>query len=80
MNKQCITQAVRDLLTSARNRGTEQGVLVYTRILEMLENADNESDVAGIRHKLCQALDGIEAHGDFTDTEFIIVQNLRGPP
>ena len=78
MNKELIAQAVRELLTSARNRGTDQGVLVYTNVLQMLEEAEKQGQIDEIQNRLNQALRGIEAHGDLTDVEFAIVRMLRG--
>lgn len=78
MNTESIAQAVRDLLASAKNRNTDQGVVVYTNILKMLEEAETPGQVNEIREELNRALTGIEAHGDLTDSEFAIVRRLRG--
>ena len=78
MSKEAIVQAVSELLVSAQSRGTTQGVLVYSGILRMLEGATSPSQIEQIKLKLNEALRGIEAHGDFTESEFAIVRKLRG--
>jgi pectate lyase len=77
MKKETIIAAVCALRDSAKARGTEQGVVVYARVLQMLESAETSKDVEDVRIKLNQALMGIEAHGDLTDAEFTIVRKLR---
>ena len=77
MEKKLIEEAVVALLESAANRETKQGVLVYTKILEMLASAKSAGEVEEIRNKLNQTLVGIEAHGHLTKEEFEIVRNLR---
>jgi hypothetical protein len=72
-----IHQAVTFLLNSARNRDTSQGVLVYTKILEMLDAASDEQAVVELLGKLNRSLEGMEAHGHFTEQEFERVILLR---
>ncbi|QDT82776.1 hypothetical protein [Gimesia chilikensis] len=67
--QQEIYDAVSFLLESAKDRNTSQGVLVYTKILELLDNSRNEKEVQEILGKLNRSLAGIEAHGWFTDEE-----------
>jgi hypothetical protein len=77
MTKLEIHNAVSFLLQSARDRGTTQGVLVYTKILEMIDNSQDEKTMREVLGKLNRSLVGIEAHGDFTDEEFEKVLLLR---
>ena len=77
MRKALIEEAVRTLLNSANTRGTQQGVLVYTKVLEMLAAATREEQVNEITQMLNSSLTGIEAHGSFTAEEFVIVRKLR---
>ncbi len=75
--KQEIYDAVSFLLESAIDRNTSQGVLVYTKIIEQLDNSKNEKEVQEILGRLNRSLAGIEAHGWFTDEEFKRVLLLR---
>ena len=77
MKKEMIIEAVQQLLASAQARRTNQGVLVYTRVLQMLELAKDSTEIEEVRSKLNKALVGIEAHGDLTESEFVIIRNLR---
>ncbi len=75
--QQEIYDAVSFLLESAKDRNTSQGVLVYTKILELLDNSRNGKEVQEILGKLNRSLAGIEAHGWFTDEELKRVLLLR---
>ncbi len=77
IDKNDILEAVSFLLRSANERGTSQGLVVYTKIVEMLNDAKDNDTVEEILGKLNRALAGIEAHGDFTDKEFEKVLFLR---
>ncbi|MGE4488635.1 MAG: hypothetical protein AB7E95_03715 [Kiritimatiellales bacterium] len=77
MEKEFIKKSVNDLLASAKKRGTNQGVLVYTSVLRMLEEVTSQSQVDEIKAILNKALSGIEAHGDLTKEEYTVVQKLR---
>ena len=77
MDKDQIIEAVRTLRDSAVNRKTEQGMLVYTKTLEILAAAKTVEQVEEIRTKLNHALFGIEAHGYLTKDEFEVVCRLR---
>ena len=48
MNKQKIRALVNSLLNSAKHRGTNQGVIVYTKALEMLQSATTDQEVEEI--------------------------------
>lgn len=76
-SKNEILEAVSFLLQSANERNTSQGVLVYTKIIEMLGDAKDGQEVAEILGKLNRSLSGMEAHGDFTDDECERVLFLR---
>ena len=77
MDKSKIVSAVQSLLSSAQDRGTDQGVLVYTSVLDLLDRATVDAEIRDILGKLNRSLTGIEAHGHFTDEEFCVVQFLR---
>ena len=77
MNKQLIKALVEALLLSAENRGTNQGVLIFNKVLELLEQSNTHDESVEILCKLNKALVGIEAHGDLTDDEFTVVRQLR---
>ncbi|QDU49584.1 hypothetical protein [Gimesia panareensis] len=72
-----ICEAVSFLLESAEDRGTAQGILVYTTFLEMIESARDGTAVQELLGKLNHNLAGIEAHGDFTPEEYKQVLFLR---
>jgi hypothetical protein len=79
MNKKLkIAEYTKALLDSAIKRGTKQGVLVYTSILDELIDKIDSSDIDNILNKLNNALIGIEAHGDLTNEEYLFVKKLRG--
>lgn len=78
MNKKNeLLKSVRYLLDSARSRGTSQGVKVYEIALDQILNAESESDFNDILHRLNKALAGIEAHGGFTNAEYLVVRDIR---
>jgi hypothetical protein len=77
ITKSEIYQAVSYLLESAKNRDTSQGVLVYTKFLDMIDAAQDDKAVRELLVRLNRSLAGIEAHGDFTDEEFKRVLFLR---
>lgn len=79
MEKEILRQAVHELLSSATKRGTTQGVIVYTNVLRLLEQVSTSTEVDLVRKELNQSLTGMEAHGYFTDSEYLIVRRLRGP-
>lgn len=72
-----ITDAVSFLLQSATDRDSSQGVVVYTKVLELVDATSDESSLRGVLGKLNRSLAGIEAHGDFTNKEFERVLFLR---
>jgi hypothetical protein len=65
------------LLLSAKNRSTEQGILVYEKIPEMLGMAHDDAKVREVLTLLNRSLAVIEAHGDFTEDEFRTVLKIR---
>ncbi|QDV17170.1 hypothetical protein Pan153_18050 [Gimesia panareensis] len=77
MTRQEICEAVSFLLESAEDRGTTQGILVYSTFLEKIESARDGEAVQELLGKLNHALAGIEAHGDFTPEEYKQVLFLR---
>ena len=72
-----INTCVRELLSSAKRRDTTQGVIVYEKVLELLQACEGEDAVKETLSKLNRALAGMEAHGDFTDAEYVLVKKLR---
>jgi hypothetical protein len=60
---------VRNLLNSAQARGTNQGVFVFKKSIQLLTAARSDKDVLEILRKLNKATTGIYAHGYFTQTE-----------
>ncbi len=77
MNKTPLVAAVESLLASARDRNTEQGILVLESILQELDSTNSADGLAEIHAGLNRSLAGIEAHGHFTDEEYKLIQSLR---
>ena len=65
------------LLASARERDTQQGILVYERVMEKLGALKGENEIRKVLDYLSRSLSGIEAHGYFTHAEWKIVQELH---
>lgn len=78
MNKEELAECVRGLLNSAKSRSTSQGVSVYDAILKQVSGSGDDKKVEEVRKKLENALNGMEAHGHFTNEEFSIVKKNRG--
>lgn len=76
VRKDKIRQLTEALLNSARARGTNQGVLVFEKVLESLDESSDDEAIDVLK-RLNGALVGIEAHGDLTDEEFRFVRELR---
>ena len=72
-----MRDAVEFLLDSAKIRDTSQGVVVYVKILQMLDSAQDEEALIELLGKLNRSLQGMEAHGYFTEQEFERVLLLR---
>ena len=78
MNNQAVLKGhVNSLLNSAISRNTKQGVLVYEKILDELEDDLSDKNLTQCLLTLIKALNGIEAHGYFTREEFDIVKSIR---
>jgi hypothetical protein len=65
------------LLDSARDRKTAQGVVVFEKVLELLDKSEVEEPTAEVLRKLNRSLIGIEAHGYLTNDEYQRVLALR---
>jgi len=72
-----IKELAQELLNSAKERDTNQGVAIYNKILELVKEAEKREDIDAILVKFNKALSGIEAHGYFTDDEYSLVIKLR---
>lgn len=75
--KECVSQLTRNLLNSALFRESEQGVVVFRKMLELLERSTSDVETLDVLEKLNEALVGMEAHGYLTPEEFRWVQELR---
>jgi hypothetical protein len=76
MNRKQIADHVSALLSSANARSTDQGVLVFARVLGMLSSCRTDIEARDALLTLNQALAGIEAHGYLTHDEFEHVKAL----
>ena len=77
MLEETVRNHVEALLSSAKSRKTEQGLVVYNKVLSLLSAANCEEEVKDVLEKLNRALVGIEAHGHLSDEEFRHVLALR---
>lgn len=77
IEKDVIQGCINSLLESARNRGTNQGVLVYTNALDRVRDAKTQNELIETTRNLNKAIAAIEAHGYFTKEEFTTVITLR---
>ena len=78
MNNQVVLKKhIKYLLNSAMRRNTNQGILVYEKVLDELEGDLSDKNVNQCLKMLIQALNGIEAHGFFTKEEADIVMSIR---
>lgn len=75
--KKRISKLTRSLLDSALSRETEQGLVVFRKALELLDEAGSEAETLSVLAKLNKALVGIEVHGYLTSEEFAWVKELR---
>ena len=75
--KERMSKLTRSLLDSALSRETEQGLIVFRKALELLDEARSEVETLSVLAKLNKALVGIEAHGYLTSEEFGWVKELR---
>lgn len=77
IDKSILLESVRCLLNSARSRGALQGVKVYEIAINEIEHANSEKELDDIWHRVNLALAGMEAYGEFTDSEYKIVCKIR---
>jgi hypothetical protein len=75
--KEKIKVLTQNLMESALSRGSEQGILVFRKILELLDQSDSQDETFRVLQQLNNALVGIEAHGYLTPEEFLWVKELR---
>lgn len=77
IDKDILFSHVSKLLELAYARSTQQGVVVYAAILEKLKHTSSQDEVNDCAYSLQRALNGIEAHGYFTQEEYGIVKAVR---
>jgi len=77
LNPAQVSDLAVKLLKSAQARGTQQGINVLQHSIDLLEKAQTDSEVLEVLHDLNSAFVGIEAHGDLTTQEYILIQQLR---
>lgn len=76
-NQIVLKKYIKYLLNSAKKRNSNQGVIVYEKILDELNYDLSEDKLDQCLNMLIRALNGIEAHGFLTSDEFKIVKSIR---
>lgn len=77
IDKSTLLSHIGKLLDLANARDTQQGVKVYEGALKKIGEASSQAEVEDFFKKLEHALNGIEAHGHFTQKEFEVVKAIR---
>ncbi len=77
INKQKLQEKISELLNSANKRQTTQGIKVYEGALKKIGCVNTDDELEELTKKLVKALNGMEAHGYYTDEEYIIVKEIR---
>jgi hypothetical protein len=77
INKNELSKCVGNLLKSANDRKTKQGVKIYEGALNKIALASSQDELSLLTKKLNHALVGIESHGELTPKEFEIVKIIR---
>jgi hypothetical protein len=75
--KNIIEEKINFIYQSARQRETEQGILVCKSALEKFSASSTEAATKDILCKFNQDFFGIEAHGHLTQKEFEVIKELK---
>ena len=77
INKNLLIEKLEKLTFLAKSRNTKQGIIVYEAVILKLRDSNSNQETLNILGEINNALNGIEAHGFWTDEEFNIVNDIR---
>jgi hypothetical protein len=77
IDKQKLINLTQQLIDSAKQRNTQQGMKTYEAVIQQASSSINEKELVELFELYKRNLSGIEAHGNFTHKEFEIAQGIR---
>lgn len=72
-----LYRSIKEIANSVKARGSQQGEELFYTALKQLPELDSTEDKVSFLKRLNKALNGMEAHGEFTDEEYKVVSFLR---
>jgi uncharacterized protein YxjI len=77
IDKNTLIDLTQKLIDSAKHRNTQQGLKTYEAMIQRVRSTTNEQELAELLELYKHNLAGIEAHGNFTQDEFELVEQIR---